>query len=104
MLVLQSVILCGLQIVKSGDVLAPFRQNMRLSLKVGVLSSLGSIGWFTGFALMNPALVKTLGQLEILGTLYYSKYRFAEKMTTQQWVGGVMIVLSVILVTVATIK
>lgn len=100
-LALQSVILCGIQMVKNRDLLAPFRHNMGLSLKVGVLSSLGSIAWFTGFALVNPALVKTLGQVEIIGTLYYSKVRFAEKITKQQWVGGTMIVISVILVVAA---
>ncbi|MCW4631513.1 MULTISPECIES: EamA family transporter [Marinomonas] len=103
-LALQSVILCSIQMYKSKDILAPFRHEFVLSCKVGVLSSLGSIGWFTGFALVNPALVKTLGQIEILGTLYYSKMRFAEKMTKQQWVGGAMILISVILVVTSTIK
>lgn len=103
-LALQSVILCGIQIFKSKDILAPFRHSLGLSMKVGVLSSLGSIAWFTGFALVNPALVKTLGQLEIIGTLYYSKRRFAESISKQQWIGGAMIVLSVILIVISTIK
>ncbi|MDE8603577.1 DMT family transporter [Marinomonas sp. RSW2] len=103
-LALQSIILCSIQMVKSKDVLAPFRYELMLSCKVGVLSALGSIGWFTGFALVNPALVKTLGQIEIVGTLYYSKVRFAEKMTKQQWIGGAMIVISVVLVVTSTIK
>jgi drug/metabolite transporter (DMT)-like permease len=103
-LVLQSIILCSIQMVKSKDVLAPFRYELVLSCKVGVLSALGSIGWFTGFALVNPALVKTLGQIEIVGTLYYSKVRFAEKMTKQQWIGGAMIVVSVVLVVTSSIK
>lgn len=103
-LALQSIILCGIQIYKSKDILAPFKHEFALSCKVGVLSSLGSIGWFTGFALVNPALVKTLGQVEIIGTLYYSKVRFAEKMTKQQWIGGAMILISVILVVTSTIK
>jgi drug/metabolite transporter (DMT)-like permease len=103
-LALQSIILCSIQMVKSKDILAPFRYELVLSCKVGVLSALGSIGWFTGFALVNPALVKTLGQIEIVGTLYYSKVRFAEKMTKQQWIGGAMIVISVVLVVTSTIK
>ncbi|MFI8620095.1 EamA family transporter [Marinomonas sp. NPDC078689] len=103
-LLLQSAILCGLQIVKSRDLMTPFRKSRKLSWRVGIMSGLGSIGWFTAFALVNPAMVKTLGQLEILGTLYYSKYRFSEKMNMRQWFGGAMIVLSVILVTAATIK
>ncbi|WP_421851358.1 EamA family transporter [Marinomonas sp.] len=103
-LALQSIILCSIQVYKSKDILAPFKHEFALSCKVGVLSSLGSIGWFTGFALVNPALVKTLGQIEIIGTLYYSKVRFAEKMTKQQWIGGAMIMISVILVVTSTIR
>lgn len=103
-LALQSIILCGIQMYKSKNLLAPFKHEFALSCKVGVLSSLGSIGWFTGFALVNPALVKTLGQIEIIGTLYYSKVRFAEKMTKQQWVGGAMILMSVVLVVTSTVK
>ncbi len=100
-LALQSLILCSIQIYKSRDLLAPLRANLKLSTQVGVLSSLGSIGWFTGFALVNPALVKTLGQAEIIGTLYFSKIRFGENISRQQWLGGAMIVISVLLVTLA---
>jgi len=102
-LAFQSVLLCALQIYKTKDIKAPINRSVSLSWKVGVLSSLGSIGWFTGFALVNPALVKTLGQAEILGTLYLSKRRFNERITAQQWFGGAMILASVILVTLATI-
>lgn len=100
-LALQSLILCSIQMVKSRDLLAPLRTNLKLSMQVGVLSSLGSIGWFTGFALVNPALVKTLGQAEIIGTLYFSKIRFGENISRQQWLGGAMIVISVLLVALA---
>lgn len=100
-LALQSVILCSIQMVQQRDWRAPFSRSVLLSSKVGVLSSLGSIGWFTGFALVNPALVKTLGQIEILGTLYFSRRRFGERISRQQWWGGAMIVVSVLLVTLA---
>ena len=78
-------------------------RSVKLSWKVGILSSLGSVGWFTGFALVNPALVKTLGQAEILATLYLSKRRFNERISAQQWLGGGMILGSVILVTLAAV-
>ncbi len=102
-LALQSILLCAIQIYKTRDFLAPVNRSVGLSIKVGVLSSLGSIGWFTGFALVNPALVKTLGQAEIIGTLYFSKRRFNERVTPQQWAGGAMIVVSVVLVTAAAL-
>ncbi len=103
-LALQSVILCCIQIIRSRDMLAPFRRSLGLSMKVGVLSSLGSIAWFTAFSLANPAVVKTLGQIEVLGTLYYSKVRFKEKLSKQQWIGGAMIMASIVLVATSTIK
>lgn len=98
-LAIQALLLGGLQIWQQRDPLAPLRGNWRLSSKVGILSSLGSIGWFTGFALVNPALVKTLGQVEILGTLYFSRVKFGEQIQPWQWLGGALIVTSVVLVT-----
>lgn len=98
---LQTLLLCSIQIWRQRDWLAPVRGNVRLASQVGILSSLGSIGWFAGFALVNPALVKTLGQIEILGTLYFSKRRFGEHISVQQWIGGALIVASVVMVALA---
>jgi drug/metabolite transporter (DMT)-like permease len=44
-------------------------QSWRSSGLVGLLASLGSAGWFTGFALAPVALVRTVGQVEVLFTL-----------------------------------
>ena len=50
-------------------VLASWRQ----ATPVGVLASLGSAGWFTGFTLAPVALVRTVGQVEVLFTLGFSR-------------------------------
>lgn len=100
-LILQSLLLCSLQMVKARRWNVSFTTQPKLSLQVGVLSALGSIGWFTGFALVNPALVKTVGQAEIIGMLYYSRVRFKETMTPRQWVGGALILVSVLLVSLS---
>lgn len=97
-LALQSILLWGIQIYQTKSILVPFKKAFLLSNKVGCLSALGSIGWFTAFSLINPALVKTLGQIEVIGTLYYSKYRFKEALSKQEWIGGSLIILSVIIV------
>jgi drug/metabolite transporter (DMT)-like permease len=97
-LALQSVLLWGIQIYQTKSLFIPFKKAFLLSNKVGCLSALGSIGWFTAFSLINPALVKTLGQIEVIGTLYYSKYRFKEALSKQEWIGGSLIILSVIIV------
>lgn len=44
-------------------------QSWRSSALVGLLASLGSAGWFTGFALAPVALVRTVGQVEVFFTL-----------------------------------
>jgi len=97
-LALQSVLLWGIQMYQTKSLFIPFKKAFLLSNKVGCLSALGSIGWFTAFSLINPALVKTLGQIEVIGTLYYSKYRFKEALSKQEWIGGSLIILSVIIV------
>ncbi|OUR78137.1 multidrug transporter [Marinomonas sp. 42_23_T18] len=97
-LALQSVLLWGIQSYHEKSLLIPFKKAVLLSTKVGCLSALGSIGWFTAFSLINPALVKTLGQIEVIGTLYYSKYRFHEALSKQEWIGGGLIILSVVIV------
>ncbi|MEO5586267.1 MAG: DMT family transporter [Novosphingobium sp.] len=43
--------------------------SWRSSSLVGLLASLGSAGWFTGFALAPVALVRTVGQVEVFFTL-----------------------------------
>lgn len=97
-LALQSIVLWSIQAYHSKSLTLPFRKALVLSSQVGCLSALGSIGWFTAFSLINPALVKTLGQIEVIGTLYYSKYRFKEALSKQEWLGGSLIILSVIIV------
>lgn len=97
-LAVQSLLLWAIQAYQAKNLLRPLQKALLLSTKVGALSALGSIGWFTAFSLINPALVKTLGQIEVIGTLYYSKYRFHEALSKQEWLGGSLIILSVIIV------
>ena len=53
-------------------------QSWRSSALVGLLASLGSAGWFTGFALAPVALVRTVGQVEVLFTLGFGRLYLRE--------------------------
>lgn len=53
--------------------------NWRTAAQVGTLASLGSAGWFTGFALAPVALVRTVGQVEVFFTLGFSRLYLGEK-------------------------
>lgn len=72
-------------------------KHRRLALFIGITSALGSIGWFTAMALHNPALVKTLGQVEFLMTLAITRWVFHERIHRYQGWGMVLVVASVIL-------
>ena len=52
--------------------------SWRTSSLVGLLASLGSAGWFTGFALAPVALVRTVGQVEVFFTLGFGRLYLRE--------------------------
>jgi len=65
---------------------------------VGMLSAAGSACWFTGFALAPVALVRTLGQVEMIFTLLFSRYYLKETLRPADLAGLVLIVAGVLLV------
>lgn len=95
-LFIQTLLLWGIQAYKTKSFCYALQHAFKLNCKVGFLSAVGSIGWFTAFSLAHPALVKTLGQIEVLGTLYYSKYRFKEELALKEIIGGGLIIFSII--------
>ncbi|MDO6488368.1 DMT family transporter [Colwellia sp. 6_MG-2023] len=71
--------------------------HWRLCLFVGITSVLGSIGWFTGASLQNAAYVKALGQVEFFITLALTYRLFKEKITTIEYIGMLLIIVSVVI-------
>lgn len=70
----------------------------RPSVFIGTTSGIGSIGWFTAMSLVNPALVKTLGQIEFFFVLLITWFFFKEPIRKREWLGISFILLSVFLV------
>lgn len=75
--------------------------SWRSSVWVGVLSACGSAGWFTGFALAPVALVRTLGQVDVLFTLLFGRFYLHEAVRRADVAGLVLIVAGVVLVLAA---
>ena len=67
----------------------------RSSAWVGTLSACGSACWFSGFALAPVALVRSLGQIEMVFTLLFSKFYLKETLRRVDVVGLVLIVAAV---------
>ena len=72
--------------------------SWRSSAQVGALSALGSACWFSAFALAPVALVRAVGQVEILFTLAFSRFFLKEKLRRADTLGALVVVAGVVLV------
>ncbi len=70
----------------------------RSSAWVGTLSALGSACWFFGFASAPVALVRALGQIEMVFTLAFSRFYLRETLRRADIAGLVLVVAGVLLV------
>ncbi|MBM3549290.1 MAG: DMT family transporter [Alphaproteobacteria bacterium] len=64
---------------------------------VGLLSVAGSCGWFFGMTLENAALVRALGQVELVFTYLASHLIFRERATAGETLGILLVAGSVVL-------
>ncbi len=72
----------------------------RSSMWAGTLSAAGSACWFTGFALTDVALVRSVGQIEIVFTLLFSRFYLHERLKRGDVAGLVLVVGGVLLIVV----
>ncbi len=72
--------------------------SWRSSAWVGALSASGSACWFTAFSLAPVALVRTLGQVEMVSTLLFSRFYLRETLRRTDVAGLVLIMCGVVLV------
>ncbi|MFK7994879.1 MAG: DMT family transporter [Granulosicoccus sp.] len=98
MVSLQSCLCLLYTYVREPKQFSAIRKRLPLSLFVGATSAAGSVGWFTAMTYQNPALVKSLGQIEFIFTLCLTTLFFKEKVTLRELTGVTAIVGSVILI------
>ncbi|MBX2835312.1 MAG: DMT family transporter [Gammaproteobacteria bacterium] len=96
MVVLQTLICLTYSVLKEPGEIKKISKRRLLATFVGATSALGSIGWFTAMTLQNAALVKSLGQIEFIFTLLITTFFFKEKISPREFLGMVLIVISVI--------
>lgn len=70
----------------------------RRTVWVGVTGVAGSAGWFTAFALQNAAVVRAVGQVEIVFTLMVSWLVFRERLSAREGMGIALVVGSLIII------
>ncbi len=72
-------------------------KNLKVGWFVGITGTLGSIGWYTAFALQEAAVVKTLGQVEFIFTVIITYAFFKERISQVEWIGMALVLCSVLL-------
>ena len=73
-ILLQTLILLSYLLWRERSTLLALWRHPRLTLLISISSCIGSIGWFTAMSLESVALVKTLGQVEVLFMLLISAF------------------------------
>lgn len=72
------------------------RASWRTSGWVGLLAATGSACWFTAFAAAPVALVRTVGQVEVIFTLLLGRYYLREPLRRAEAIGLALVVIGVI--------
>ncbi len=72
--------------------------SWRVSGLVGLTSTMGSLAWFTAFALQTAAYVKALGQIELIFTFLFSIFWLRERSSATEIAGAVLLVVSLMLI------
>lgn len=75
--------------------------SWRRAVPVGALSALGSACWFTGFAMTNVALVRGLGQIEILFTFLVGHFYLRERVRRSEALALVLLAAGVVMIAAA---
>ena len=94
----QALVLILWLLLRERDTLRKLLDHKRLMFLSGFASFLGSLGWFSAFSLQDVAIVKTVGQIEILFVLAIYSLIFKEKLKKQNGFGLALIVLAAMLV------
>ena len=68
----------------------------RIAALAGVFSMIGSLGWFTAFALQNAAYVKALGQVEVVFSILATTLFLGERITVREGLGIALLGLSIV--------
>ncbi len=93
----QTMMQGGFVAVRERDQLAKVFATWRTSGQVGLLAALGSACWFAAFATAPVALVRAVGQIEVILTIGFSRYYLRESRKKGEFMGLVLVGAGVVL-------
>ena len=96
-LVFQTIVMATYMLIKEPTELINCLKAWRIAMWVGLCGALASIGWFTAMTIQQAALVRALGQLELVFTITTSTLIFKEKISRIELLGMSIVVLGIII-------
>ena len=96
-LALQVAMQGGYLLLREPEQLRRIIATWRTSGQVGLLAALGSACWFTGFATGPVALVRVVGQVEVLLTPLFARYYLGERLHGSDLAGLFIVTVGIIL-------
>ncbi|HWK35288.1 EamA family transporter [Sphingomonas sp.] len=94
---LQTAMQGGYVLVREREQLRRVFADWRVAGQVGLLSSLGSACWFTGFATAPVALVRVVGQVEVVFTMAFAHFYLRERISRSEMAGLALVTAGVVL-------
>ncbi len=94
---LQTAMQGGWLIWRERDQVAKVFGEWRTAGQVGLMSSVASACWFTGFASAPVALVRIVGQVEVAFTMGFAHFYLGEKTAKSELLGLMLVAVGVVL-------
>lgn len=99
---MQSVLHLAWIVARDRGTLGAVAKSWRSSSQVGLLSALGSACWYTGFASAPAALVRIVGQVEVIFTIGFAHFYLREPVRWHEAAGLLLVAIGVVLALFAT--
>ena len=96
-LTFQTLIMGVYLIAREPQQLQRVMRSWRVAIWVGLIGTTSSLCWFTAMALVNAALVRAMGQIELLFTLITSVWLLGERVRRREVLGMLLLVLGIVL-------
>ena len=96
-LIIQTILLGGYLLKFKKDEFLGISKHWKSDFAIGTTSSLASIFWFLSFSLAPVALVRTVGQVEMVLTLILTHRHFKERLRVNEYVGIIFTLFGIIM-------
>ncbi len=94
---LQTIIMGTFLILREPGQLRSVARSWRAGVWIGAIGAVASAGWFTAMAMTNAALVRAVGQVELLFAALTSVLFFGEHLSIREILGIVFLVVGILL-------